>query len=498
VAIQDVQFASSRRVKPVVASRTDILTGIRRCYSSTERARAEEEPPAEPDQTPVFVDSAPAEETPSSDPSTAVALCSQIMLDAVTLGASDIHIEPGASETRVRLRIDGVLREHLHMPSWMRSPLLSRIKILAQLDIAEQRIPQDGRIQQQVQDQRIDVRVSTLPTHFGEKAVLRLLRSGHTPSLSRLGFSDEEVNVLDEALYQPQGLILVTGPTGGGKSTTLHSMLARRQSPDINIVTIEDPIEYQLAGASQVQVNVKAGLTFASCLRAILRQDPDVIMVGEIRDKETAEIAFHAALTGHMVLSTLHTNSSIGAIARLIELGVRPTMLSAATNLIMAQRLARRICATCREPYTPTAEALRAVQLETEGWTFQHGRGCQACGYTGYSGRVGIHELLRLTPELKEAVNGRSTERKLRGLARRAGVRSLLDDALAKVREGLTTIEELVRVIRMEPEDFVPSRARARNPLAGAGHALGAATVRPVSSRKRKRRKPSPTRRTTG
>jgi len=495
MAIHDVQFASSRRVQTVVASRTDILLGIRRCYSSTDRAKVEPEtepPPAPepaPEETCVFsIESERAEPTPSTDASTAVELCSQIMNDAIKLGASDIHIEAGASETRVRLRIDGVLREYLHIPDWMRGALLSRIKVLGKLDIAEHRIPQDGRIHHQVHNQRIDVRISTLPTQFGEKAVLRLLRSADTPTLSALGFSDDEVTLLDEALYQPQGLILVTGPTGGGKSTTLHSMLARRPSQEINIVTIEDPIEYQVAGATQVQVNVKAGVTFASCLRAILRQDPDVIMVGEIRDKETAEIAFHAALTGHLVLTTLHTNSSIGAIARLIELGVKPTMLTAATNLIMAQRLARRICAKCREPYTPTAEGLRKLQLEPNSWTFQHGRGCEACGHTGYSGRVGIFEILRLTPELKELVNSGSAERRLKRSTSSTGVRLLLDDGLAKVRAGLTTIEELVRVIRIEPEDFVAWESRKLRSLT-ADHLLSAAAGRTVKPRKRKRRR---------
>ena len=463
-AIQDLQFASSRRVQTVVASRTDILVAIGRYYPSTDRVKVQPEMPEEaPD--PVFAaEPEPLAQAQPVDASPAVELCAQILLDAVTLGASDIHIEAGACETRVRLRIDGVLREYLHVPDWMRSPLLSRIKILANLDIAEQRLPQDGRIQYQVQNHSIDVRVSTLPTHFGEKAVLRLLRSAHTPTLSGLGFSEDEVAQIDEALYQPQGLILVTGPTGAGKSATLHSMLARRQSKEINIVTIEDPIEYQLAGASQVQVNPKTGVTFASCLRAILRQDPDVIMVGEIRDKETAEIAYHAALTGHLVLSTLHTNSSIGAIARLIELGIKPTMLGAATNLIMAQRLARRVCVKCREPYTPNPEALRKLQLDANSWAFQHGRGCEACAYTGYVGRIGIFEILRLTAELKDMINGRASERRLKRFTTIAGFRALLDDALAKARAGLTTIEEIVRIIRVDFEDTALD-SRATRPL---------------------------------
>jgi type IV pilus assembly protein PilB len=458
-AIEDVEFASSRKVQPVIASRTEILDGIRRHYPS-ESTRST----ATPERDILSVFSPDAAESPSSsDTAPAVELCNQLVLDATRMGASDIHIEAGQREMRVRLRVDGVLRDHLVLPDWLRVPLLSRIKILAKLDIAEQRLPQDGRFQFHAPDSTIHLRVSTLPTHFGEKAVLRLLRSAETPTLDALGFSPNEMTLLEDALHQPQGLVLVTGPTGAGKSTTLYSMLTRRQSSEINVVTIEDPIEYQLAGANQVQVNTKAGVTFASSLRAILRQDPDVIMVGEIRDAETAEIVFHAAQTGHLVLSTLHTNSALAAIERLLNLDVKPVTINAATNLVIAQRLARRVCSRCRVPYLPSPEVLQRLNLDADDWEFQRGSGCDFCGHTGYSGRVGLYEIQRLSPRMKDLVSKHATDRELARAARSAGARFLLDDGLSKVRQGLTTVEELVRVIRIEQaEDLQPAGGRGR------------------------------------
>jgi len=460
-AIQDVEFASSRKVQPVIASRSEILNSIKTHYP-LESPRANTAA-AERDLLSVFSGEG-SDHSTSRDTAPAVELCNQLLLDAMKLGASDIHIEAGPREMRVRLRVDGVLRDHLLLPDWLRVPLLSRIKILAKLDIAEQRLPQDGRFQHQTADGPIHLRVSTLPTHFGEKAVLRLLRSAQTPTLGALGFSQDEMAVLEDALHQPQGLMLVTGPTGAGKSTTLYSMLTRRQSSDINVVTIEDPIEYQLPGANQVQVNAKAGVTFAASLRAILRQDPDVIMVGEIRDAETAEIVCHAAQTGHLVLSTLHTNSALAAIERLLTLDVKPVTINAATNLVIAQRLARRVCMRCRAPYMPSPEVLHRLQLDAGSWEFQRGTGCEACGQTGYSGRVGLYEIQRLSPRLKDLVTKHASERVLRRAASNAGARFLLDDGLAKVRQGLTTVEEILRVIRIEhTEDLPASGGRGRS-----------------------------------
>jgi type IV pilus assembly protein PilB len=454
-AIRDVELASSRGVSPVVASRSEILTRIDEHYG-----------PADANATDtdflirvtggtdvLDLDLEQADPLQDGETTSPVRLCSQILVDAIKSRASDIHIEPGGQEMRVRLRIDGMLRDYIELPHWMCAALVSRLKILAKLDIANQRLPQDGRIKARTRDRRIDLRVSTLPTHFGEKAVLRLLGSGSTPTLGALGLSLDERALFDDAVSQPQGLILVTGPTGAGKSTTLYSMLTSRPPTEVNIVTIEDPIEYQVPGASQVQVDVKAGLTFAGCLRAILRQDPDLIFVGEMRDLETAEIGFQAALTGHLVFSTLHTNGSLAAIERLLDLGIKPLLVTSATNLIVAQRLARRVCISCREPYLPPASALLKLHLRADSQEFVHGTGCQECGNTGYSGRVGIFEILRLTPRLKELINRRATESELKTAARDAGTRFLLEDALSKMREGLTTVEEILRVIRIEHAD---------------------------------------------
>jgi type II secretory ATPase GspE/PulE/Tfp pilus assembly ATPase PilB-like protein len=460
-AIQDVQFASNRQVQAVVASRAEILIQIETHYSpaaprSGDRDVAEFSAfaSAAPERDEMDLERADAAESAENAP--AVHLCRQIVFEAVRCQASDIHIEPGLHEFRVRLRVDGVLRDHLLLPHWMHAPLVSRIKILARLDISQQRLPQDGRIRIKGRNRGIDLRVSTLPTQFGEKVVLRLLGSSEAPMLAGLGLSAAERTVIEDALIQPQGLILVTGPTGAGKTTTLYSMLCRRQSPEVNIVTIEDPIEYELPGATQVQVDSKTGLTFASCLRAILRQDPDVLLVGEIRDRETAEIAFEAALTGHIVFSTVHANSSLAAIDRLLDLGVTGPLLSAATNLIIAQRLARRICEQCREPYTPSSDVLRRLPIDPHRQQFEHGRGCSRCGQTGYSGRVGIFEILPVNARLKESLNRGATETELRRAATATGMRFLLEDALDKVRQGLTTIEEVLRVIRVDANDDRP------------------------------------------
>ena len=484
-AVQDVQFASSRKVERVVACRTAILQGIAKHYATASGYASPPRPPAADDRVFSVVNTERAEldlDEPdllqSAEISPAVHLSSLIIRDAIQLHASDTHIEPGAQEMRVRLRIDGVLRDHLQVPRWMHAALVSRIKILAKLDIAQQRLPQDGRIKVKSTQRDLDLRVSTLPTHFGEKVVLRLLGSAAIPTFGALGLSADEIALLDEALSQPQGLILVTGPTGAGKTTTLYSMLTRRQSNEVNVVTIEDPIEYQVAGASQVQVDTKGGLTFASCLRAILRQDPDVILVGEIRDLETAQIAFQAAMTGHLVLSTLHTNGSVAALDRLLDLGLRPLLITSATNLIIAQRLARRICMNCREPYTPSAEALRRLEIDADSQEFQHGRGCSLCGHTGYSGRVGIFEILVLTPALTALITRQAGSAEMRRAALAGGTRFLLADALHKVSLGLTTVEEVVRVIRLEAADEdasgqVPPALDPQAPAGGDPRRLG-------------------------
>jgi len=454
-AVDDVRFASSRDVERVVAGRSEILEGIEKHYAAGAAQRAANKASgggASPTGNGGVLDFDRLDPN-SNDTAPAVQLCDVIVRDAIARQASDIHIEPGPRELLVRLRVDGVLQDHLQVPRWLHGAVVSRVKILARLDIAQQRLPQDGRVTITHEGRALDLRVSTLPTHFGEKVVLRLLGSARTPALGALGLSEGETSMLDEALRQPQGMILVTGPTGAGKSTTLYSMLARRQSPEVNIVTIEDPIEYQVTGINQVQVDTRAGLTFATSLRAILRQDPDVILVGEIRDLETAEIAFQAALTGHLVFSTLHTNGSLAAIDRLRDLGLRPLLLASAVDLIVAQRLARRVCDGCRVSYAPAADALRRLRLEPGRLEFQRGRGCARCSQTGYAGRVGIFEMLRLTPRIKDLVTGNAGAAEIRQEALRSGTRFLVADAIDKISRGLTTVEEILRVIRIEADE---------------------------------------------
>ncbi len=463
-AVQDIEFASSLRVRPVVASRSEILDGISQNYDTESRAQdflaniadaADFSVVAEESEEKQSMDLDVASSRKAAELPPVIKMCNLIVSEAVKAGASDIHIEPGLNAVQVRLRIDGLLREFMQVPKWMHNSVVTRIKVLSKLDISERRVPQDGRIKVSFQGKNVELRVSTLPTHFGEKVVMRVLGSSEIPRLEKMGYSPEQVTIMDAALNQPQGLILVTGPTGSGKSTALYSCLMRRKSPEVNIITVEDPIEYQLAGVNQVQVNVKAGLTFASALRSILRQDPDVVLLGEIRDLETAEIAFHAAMTGHLVLSTLHTNGALQTVARLLDLGVVPPSITGSITLITAQRLARRTCQKCKEPYTPSSGLMEKLHMEEPDLVFYRGRGCSACGNSGFAGRVGIYELLRMTPTLKDLINRKASEGDLRKAAGLAGTRFLLEDAMEKVRQGITTLEEVLRVIQLQEEEII-------------------------------------------
>jgi type IV-A pilus assembly ATPase PilB len=459
-AIQEIEFSTGLSIRPVVASRTEILDGIQTHYEPEGQLQdflasvdeSSEFNIVEAETEEVDLDAMASRSAAEQAP--VVKMCNLIIQDAIRAGASDIHIEPELNAIRVRFRIDGVLRDYMQIPKWLHMPLVSRVKILSKLDISERRVPQDGRIKIMQQNKSQDLRVSTLPTHFGEKVVMRVLGSSKIPDLPQLGFSESQSALVEAALNQPQGLLLTTGPTGSGKSTTLYSLLQRRKSPEVNIITVEDPIEYQIPGINQVQVNVKAGLTFAASLRSILRQDPDVILVGEIRDLETAEIAFHAAMTGHLVLSTLHTNSSLATIARLLDLGVDPFLISSSINLIMAQRLARRVCQRCREIYTPSSGLLERLHIDEPNINFYRGKGCPACGNTGYAGRVGLYEILRLTPTIKELINRKAPEAEMRKAAGLAGTRFLLEEAMEKVRQGITTLEEVLRVIQLQEEEI--------------------------------------------
>jgi type IV pilus assembly protein PilB len=377
-----------------------------------------------------------------------VRLVNFIIAKAIRESASDIHIEPGEEVLRVRFRIDGMLREALRPPVRMASAIVSRIKIMSSLDIAERRAPQDGRMQVMLDNRSIDLRVSTLPTFNGEKTVIRILdRSSMMGDLSALGLTPRILDGMTELVARPNGVVLVTGPTGSGKTTTLYGCLASINAVDINICTVENPTEYNLPMVNQVQVNERAGLTFATALRSLLRQDPDVIMVGEIRDRETAQIAIEAALTGHQVFSTLHTNDAISAIPRLVNMGIESYLLAAAINGIMAQRLVRRICKACKVSYEPDART--KALFEAYGipvGTLCRGEGCAHCGATGYSGRAGVYELFVIDDKLRDIITTEPALAPLRREARAQGHVDLAFDGLTKVSEGLTTVEEVTRV----------------------------------------------------
>jgi type IV pilus assembly protein PilB len=378
-----------------------------------------------------------------------VKLVNILIVEAVQSNASDIHIEPEEKYVGVRYRIDGILHTHTFLPKNLQAAVISRFKIMAGLDIAEKRVPQDGRILMKVGNKEIDFRVSSCPTVNGENIVLRILdRSSMTIGLENLGFPPRELEILYDLIEQPYGILLVTGPTGSGKTTTLYSSLQRINKEQINIMTVEDPVEYQFPRIRQVQVNPKAGLVFASALRSFLRQDPDVIMVGEIRDLETAEIAVQAALTGHLVLSTLHTNDAPTAFTRLIEMGVEPFLVSSSLLGVLAQRLVRKICPKCKEEYDPPAALIKTMGLQDKAGKikFSRGRGCKLCGNTGYKGRIGIYELLKMSPEIQELVLNRSSADEIRNLAKKQGMKTLREAAIDKMLAGITTPEEVLRV----------------------------------------------------
>jgi len=382
-----------------------------------------------------------------------IKLVNLVLSQAVRDNASDIHIESYKDRVKIRKRVDGILYDMYSPPRHVQGKLISRVKIMAKMDIAEKRLPQDGRIEIRIADRNIDIRVSTLPTSFGERVVMRLLdKSSTLVRLEDLGLSKEDLHHFMRMIKAAHGIILVTGPTGSGKTTTLYSALGILNSPDINIITIEDPVEYQMNGISQMQVNPKIGLTFANGLRTIVRQDPDVILVGEIRDMETAEIAIQSALTGHLVFSTLHTNDAASAVTRLIDMGVEPFLVSSSVNAIMAQRLVRKICLHCRESYVPSIKYLEQVGLSPVKFADRElfrGAGCTECLHTGYKGRIGIFELMSLTPAMKSLIlttsdAGQIKKQALSSLA--TGMMTLRQDGLRKVLAGLTTLEEVFRV----------------------------------------------------
>jgi type IV pilus assembly protein PilB len=439
VAIDDLRAMTKREVHTLVATKTDVIGAITRHYRLESAAES------------LVVEAITGQES-SADDAPIIKLVNLLITQAVNDRASDIHIEPEDRALRVRYRIDGVLHEVMNPPKSVQAGITSRLKIMADINIAERRLPQDGRIGLVVQGKQIDIRVATLPTVHGEKIVMRLLdKSSVLLKLQDLAFLPENFTRYEEAYLKPYGAILVTGPTGSGKSTTLYATLNILNQPSVNIITVEDPVEYRLHGINQIQTNVKAGLTFASALRSILRADPDILLVGEIRDRETAQIAIEAALTGHLVLSTLHTNDAPSALTRMTEMGIEPFLVASALDAVLAQRLARRLCSRCREAYKPTREELMTARFplgeDEEVPELFRPVGCSSCGQTGYKGRLALHEVMTVTEEVERLVVEKASSEDVGRLAREQGMTTLRDDGMEKVRSGETSIEEILRVV---------------------------------------------------
>jgi type IV pilus assembly protein PilB len=468
--VQDLEFQTGYRIKQVVATRADILEAIAAGYPDKALMRTSSPQAGVPAPRPGAREPQGGAESalmrrPDDDGYEPIAglkerseaapiidLVDLVVKSAIKAGASDVHVEPMEKGVLIRHRLDGLLKEVMDLPKWVHEGLIARLKIMAGMDIAEKRLPQDGRVRVATEEGKdVDFRASTLRTLHGEKMVLRVLDQNRgVPPLEELGFSASALNDLRGFLKFQHGMILVVGPTGSGKTTTLCSALMAVQSERTNVITIEDPIEYQLPGINQTQVNEKIKLTFASALRSILRQDPDVILVGEIRDNETARIAMQAAQTGHLVLTTLHTDDAPSAVTRLTDIGVEPYVIASATIGIVAQRLVRRLCPGCRRQYTPPPETLRALNIteaEAANIPFYRPVGCDACHHTGYKGRMGIYEVMKVTDRIRRMIAQRASEDAIREVAQSTGMLALGDDALAKVKAGVTTAEELLRVV---------------------------------------------------
>ena len=439
--IEDLRLSTGFHIETAIASKDDITRTITRYYDDELFDDLLFEEPEATTQT-------VQEEDVVDNDSPIVRLVNQIISSAVSMKASDIHIDPQEHQVIIRFRIDGKLQTERVLPKHMQSMLLARIKIMGNLNITESRMPQDGRIKVMIDFRPIDLRLSTLPTVFGEKVVMRILDlSSSLNDMTKLGFGPENLERFLEEIEKPNGIVLISGPTGSGKSSTLYAALNRLNNEEVNIITIEDPVEYQLEGVNQIQVNSNVGLTFATGLRSILRQDPDVVMVGEIRDKETVEIAIRASLTGHLVLSTIHTNDSVASISRLLDMGVEPFLLTASLNAIVAQRLIRRVCRDCGTIQQATNREKEI--FERRGKTIEtinRGSGCPACNMTGYRGRIAIHEVLVINNDMRDAINNSEAPTVFRDIAEKSGTVFLIDDGLEKVKQGITTTEEVLRV----------------------------------------------------
>ena len=455
LAIDDVQFATGLHVIPVLASDAAIKEAIDKHYVDSaarmdEILKTEQQVGADSLELVDKSQKVDITELEEAGEAPVIRFVNLILADAIRKRASDIHLEPYEKVFRVRYRIDGVLHDVMAPPKQMEAAILSRVKIMATMDIAERRLPQDGRISVKFSSKEVDLRVSSLPTIFGEKIVMRILdKSGVVLDLARLGFEEDDLERFKRVIQTPYGMVLVTGPTGSGKSTTLYAAVSMINSADINIMTAEDPVEFNLPGVNQVQVREDIGLTFSTALRSFLRQDPDVILVGEMRDAETAAIAIRAALTGHLVFSTLHTNDAPSTVTRLLDMGIVPFLVSSSLLMVVAQRLFRRICVECREQLDVPLSALLDVGFqpdEAESIKVYKGIGCAACANTGYRGRMAIHEILYVNPELQEAIVRQRPANELREVAVKHGMRTLRQSGLRKVAAGMTTLDEVIRV----------------------------------------------------
>ncbi|MBI2378595.1 MAG: type II secretion system ATPase GspE [Deltaproteobacteria bacterium] len=447
-ALDDLAMLLGSRVTPVIAHAEAVTQAINKVYDrATGLAHEAVQQLQSDDDDNRDLDAIDLIDEAGND-APIIAFVNALVRDAVKMRASDIHIECYERSVVVRNRIDGILYKKVEAPKQAQSPIIARVKIMAGLNIAEKRLPQDGRIRRKIAGKEIDVRVSTIPTTFGERIVMRILdRSNVLLSLEDLGFADDHFRTLIHLINRPHGILLVSGPTGSGKTTTLYAGLSKINSPDINILTVEDPVEYQLPGIGQMQVNPKIELTFASGLRAFLRQDPDVIMVGEIRDRETAEIAIQASLTGHLVMSTVHTNDASGAITRLVDMGIEPFLVASSLVGVLAQRLVRTLCKACKTPYRPNAEQLREIGLKPDPSLVLYKEvGCDSCFQTGYAGRQGIYELLLVSEQIRQLVLKNVDAATIRKAAMSAGMRTLLDDGARRAAMGVTTPEEVLRV----------------------------------------------------
>lgn len=447
-AIDDLRIVTGREIIPVVARESELAAALGKLAEMDKSVEQMVETAAGEE---AIVETGEEAEEEEADNAPIVKLVNLIITEGVRERAGDIHVEPQEKDVRIRFRIDGVLHEIMRSPKKVQNGLISRLKILGGMDIAERRVPQDGRFGVTVDKRSVDFRVATLPTIHGEKVVLRLLeKESVLMSLDDLGFLPQTLDRFKLSFTKPYGAMLVTGPTGSGKTTTLYAALSLLNVPEKNCITVEDPVEYRLPGLNQVQVNVKAGMTFAAGLRSILRHDPDIVMIGEIRDQETALIAVESALTGHLVLSTLHTNSAAAALTRLTEMGVEPFLISSAVDCVVAQRLARRLCRECREEYVPSREALEKAKFPVTGDELPKlykARGCNKCNNTGYKGRVGVYEALVVSEAIERLTVDRATSDEIQRVAVEEGMMTLRQDGIEKARQGMTSVEEVMRVL---------------------------------------------------